>query len=323
MGVFGFWKDTPGLRSGDKAIYPNATLNCNVTPEYLGVGYIIGPRIAAEMVSGGVLSWLALIPLISLYLPEARRIADLQALGFPNEWIATHSVAEQIYRGYIRYIGAGAVACAGVMTLLKTLPTIVASFRDSIRDLREGGSGAHVRTERDFPLPVVLIGALGLVVLIAIMPNLPGKFPGSLLISLLIVVFGFFFVTVASRIVGIIGSSSSPISGMTIATLMGTCLVFVSLGWRGDAYQTVALMVGSVVCIASANAGATSQDLKTGYLVGATPWKQQIGLVIGVLVSSLVIGYTLLLLDHSLGRGGRCWSGCSWRSWRSSPGPTR
>jgi putative OPT family oligopeptide transporter len=301
MGVLVLWNRTPGIRSGPKSVYPNATLNCDVTPEYLGVGYIIGPRIAAEMVSGGVLSWLALIPLISLYLPEARLVEDLHKLGFSDSWIATHSVAEQIYRAYIRYIGAGAVACAGVMTLLKTLPTIVQSFRDSIRDLRGGGAGGgQARTEQDIPLPIVVLGALVMVILIAVLPNLPGRFPQSLMLSLLVVVFGFFFVTVASRIVGIIGSSSSPISGMTIATLMGTCLVFVSIGWRGEAYQAVALMVGSVVCIAAANAGATSQDLKTGFLVGATPYKQQLGLIIGVLVSVLVIGGTVLALDRSM-----------------------
>ncbi len=300
MGVLRLWRDTPGVRTGPRSVYPNATLDCNITPEYLGVGYIIGPRIASEMTSGGVLSWLALIPLISLYVPEAQRLADLHVLGYNDAWIADHSVAEQVYRAYVRYIGAGAVACAGVMTLLKTLPTIVQSFRDSIRDLRGDGQKATARTERDIPLPVVILGTLALVALIAVLPSLPGKFPQSLLISLLIVVFGFFFVTVASRIVGIIGSSSSPISGMTIATLMGTCLVFVSIGWRGDSYQTVALIVGSVVCIAAANAGATSQDLKTGYLVGATPYKQQIGLIIGVLVSVLVIGGTLLLLDRSI-----------------------
>ncbi|MCS6914931.1 MAG: oligopeptide transporter, OPT family [Myxococcales bacterium] len=304
MGVLKLWKPVPGLRSGPRAVYPNATLECNVTPEYLGVGYIIGPRIAAEMVSGGILSWLALIPLLSLYLPEARRLEDLHRLGFSDAWIQSHGVAEQIYRAYIRYIGAGAVACAGVMTLLKTMPTIVASFRDSMRDLRHGGGNSQVRTERDIPIPIVVLGALLLVGLIAVLPNLPGTFPGSLLLSLLVVVFGFFFVTVASRIVGIIGSSSSPISGMTIATLMGTCLVFVSIGWRGEIYQTGALMVGSVVCIAAANAGATSQDLKTGYLVGATPWKQQIGLIIGVLVSVLVIGQTVLALDQSLAHKG-------------------
>jgi putative OPT family oligopeptide transporter len=302
MGVLRLFRDTPGARTGPRSVYPNATLECNVTPEYLGVGYIVGPRIAAEMVSGGVLSWLALIPLISMYVPEAQRIVDLHALGYTDAWIASHSVAEQIYRAYVRYIGAGAVACAGVITLIKTLPTIWSSFRDSIRDLRGGNKGEDgpVRTERDIPLPLVIIGTVVLLVLLAILPNLPGKFPGSLLISGLVVVFGFFFVTVASRIVGIIGSSSNPISGMTIATLMGTCLVFISIGWHGDPYQTVALMVGSIVCIAAANAGATSQDLKTGYLVGATPYKQQIGLIIGVLVSVLAIGGTLLLLDRSV-----------------------
>ena len=301
MGVFRMWRDTPGLRTGPKDVYPNATLDCNITPEYLGVGYIIGPRIAGEMTSGGVLSWLVLIPLISLYLPEAQRIADLHALGYSDLWISKHSVAEQIYRGYVRYVGAGAVACAGVMTLLRTLPTIWSSFLDSLRELRGGrGSASMVRTERDLPLFLVVGGTAALVLLIAILPSLPGKFPGSLVISLLIVAFGFFFVTVASRIVGIIGSSSNPISGMTIATLMGTCLVFIALGWRGDMHQTAALLVGSVVCIAAANAGATSQDLKTGYLVGATPWKQQIGLIIGACVSVLAIGGTLLLLDRSI-----------------------
>lgn len=303
MGVLRLWRDTPGIRTGPKDIYPNATLDCNITPEYLGVGYIVGPRIASEMVSGGVLSWLALIPLISLYLPEAQRITDLHALGYTDAWIASHSVAEQIYRGYVRYVGAGAVACAGVMTLLRTLPTIWASFRDSLHELAgraRGEKPSTVRTERDIPLPVVVIGTIVLGALIAVLPNLPGKFPGSIVISLLIVAFGFFFVTVASRIVGIIGSSSNPISGMTIATLMGTCLVFIAIGWRGDAHQAAALLVGSVVCIASANAGATSQDLKTGYLVGATPYKQQIGLIIGVLVSVLAIGGTLLLLDRSV-----------------------
>lgn len=300
MGILRLFRDTPGVRTGPRSVYPNATLECNITPEYLGVGYIIGPRIASEMVSGGVLSWLALIPLISLYVPEAQRLHDLHQLGYNDAWIASHSVAEQVYRAYVRYIGAGAVACAGVITLLKTLPTIWHSFADSIRDLRGEKAGGTARTEKDIPLPMVILGTIVLLALLAILPNLPGKFPGSLVISLLVVVFGFFFVTVASRIVGIIGSSSSPISGMTIATLMGTCMVFISIGWNGDAYQTVALMVGSIVCIAAANAGATSQDLKTGYLVGATPFKQQIGLIIGVLVSVLAIGGTLLLLDRSI-----------------------
>jgi putative OPT family oligopeptide transporter len=301
MSIFGLWKDVPTLSTGPKSQFPNATLNAEITPEYLGVGYIIGPRIAAEMFSGGVLAWLCLIPLISLFVPEAQRVADLHALGFSDAWIAGHGQAEQIYRAYVRYIGAGAVCCAGVMTLVKTLPTIVASFRDSMRDLRNGVGGAtQKRTERDLPITYVIFGAIALVAIIALLPNLPGTFPSSLLVGLLIVVFGFFFVTVSSRIVGIIGSSSNPISGMTIATLMATCLIFVSIGWTGEVYQPMALMVGAMVCIGAANAGATSQDLKTGYLVGATPIKQQLGLIIGVIVSTLVIGGTVLLLDHSV-----------------------
>jgi putative OPT family oligopeptide transporter len=301
MSVLGLWKDQPTLATGPRSQYPNATLNFEITPEYLGVGYIIGKKIAAEMFSGGVLSWLVLIPLISLFVPEAQRVADLHALGFSDAWIGSHGQAEQIYRAYIRYIGAGAVCCAGVMTLVKSLPTIVSSFRDSIRDLRGGvGGAARKRTERDLPLTFVLAGAVALVLIIAVLPILPGTFPGSLFIGVLVVVFGFFFVTVSSRIVGIIGSSSNPISGMTIATLMGTCLIFVSMHWTSDIHQSMALMVGAIVCIASANAGATSQDLKTGYLVGATPIKQQLGLIIGVIVSTLVIGGTILLLDKSV-----------------------
>jgi putative OPT family oligopeptide transporter len=302
MSVLGLWKDVPSLRTSATSLYPNAVLDCEITPEYLGVGYIIGPRIAAEMFSGGVLSWLVLIPLISLFVPEARRVTDLHDLGFTDAWIQGHGIPEQIYRAYIRYIGAGAVACAGVMTLIRSLPTIVASFRDSVRDLRSGGGAAasKKRTERDLPLTFVVGGAVVLVGIIALLPNLPGTFPSSLLMGLLIVVFGFFFVTVSSRIVGIIGSSSNPISGMTIATLMATCLIFVALRWTGDAYQPMALMVGAIVCIAAANAGATSQDLKTGFLVGATPIRQQIGLLIGVLVSVTVIGVTVLVLDRSV-----------------------
>ena len=301
MSVFGLWKDVPRLRTSPTSIFPNATIDSEITPEYLGVGYIIGPRIAGEMFSGGVLSWLVLIPLISLFVPKDQLVDALHAVGKTDGWIEHASVPDQIYQAYVKYIGAGAVACAGVMTLLRTLPTIVSSFRDSVRELRKGGgSGGTRRTERDLPISFVVIGALVLVLVIGFLPNLPGTFPGSLMLGLLVVVFGFFFVTVSSRIVGVIGSSSNPISGMTIATLMGTCLVFVSMGWTGDVYQAMALMVGSIVCIAAANAGATSQDLKTGYLVGATPLRQQVGLVIGVLVSTIVIGGTLLVLDRSV-----------------------
>jgi putative OPT family oligopeptide transporter len=188
------------------------------------------------------------------------------------------------------------------MTLIRTLPTIFASVRDSFRTLREGGgAGAGVvRTERDFPIVWALGGSVLLALILAVLPNIPtGGFPKSLLTGLLILVFGFVFVAVSSRIVGIIGSSSNPISGMTIATLLGTCLVFLAVGMGGDAYQGAALCVGSIVCIAAANAGATSQDLKTGFLVGGTPIRQQIGLLIGVFASVFAIGGTLIFMHNS------------------------
>ena len=305
-GILGLWRETATwFRTGRDAKIPDATLSCDVTPEYLGLGYIIGPKIAGELASGGVLSWLALIPLISIFVPETRLIEDLGKLGFSEGWRHGHSHAEWIYRAYVRYIGAGAVACAGVMTLVKTMPTIIGAFRESVKSLREGsGAAKKVRTDDDLGMGFVVVGSVVLALLIAILPGFPhGPFPGSLVMSLLVVVFGFFFVTVASRIVGIIGTSSNPISVMTIATLMGTCLVFVLIGRTGEAYQPVALCVGALVCIAAANAGATSQDLKTGFLVGATPRKQQIGFIIGVLVSTLVIGGTLFLLDKTYAGG--------------------
>ncbi len=305
-GILGLWNETATwFRTKKDGIIPDATLQSDVTPEYLGLGYIIGPRIAGELAAGGVLAWLALIPLISMFIPETRLIDDLTKLGFSEGWRASHAHAEWIYRAYIRYIGAGAVACAGVMTLLKTLPTIVSAFRESVKSIRGGDAGAgQKRTDRDLGIKPVLFGSIALALLITVLPNFPhGEFPGSLLMGLLVVVFGFFFVTVSSRIVGIIGTSSNPISGMTIATIMATCVIFVLVGRTGDAYQPVALCVGALVCIAAANAGATSQDLKTGYLVGATPRSQQIGFIIGVLASTVAIGGTLFLLDKTYAAG--------------------
>ncbi len=299
-GILGLWNETATwFRTGKDGKIPDATLSSDVTPEYLGLGYIIGPKIAGELASGGVLSWLALIPLISIFVPETRLVADLGKLGYSEAWMASHAHAQWIYYAYVRYVGAGAVACAGVMTLVKTLPTIVSAFSESVKSFRGGtGEKARVRTEDDLGIGIVVGGSIVLALLITILPGFPhGPFPGSLLMGLLVIVFGFFFVTVSSRIVGIIGTSSNPISGMTIATLMGTCIVFVLIGRTGDVYQPVALCVGALVCIAAANAGATSQDLKTGFLVGATPRRQQIGFIIGVLVSTLVIGGTLFLLD--------------------------
>ncbi len=304
--LFALWKEVPALlRFGPDSAYKNATLTSEITPEYLGVGYIIGPRIAGIMVSGSVLSWLALIPLLSILVPEETIKADLLKLGYSEGWIAGNSQANWIYRAYVRYIGAGAVAMAGLMTLLRTMPVIYSSIRDSLKELRAGvGGGGQSRTERDVPITWVAIGSVILALLIPLVQEMPVGFPWSLLVSVLIVIFGFFFVAVSSRIVGLIGSSSNPISGMTIATLLGTCLIFVLAGWANDpakqvAAQAAALAVGAIVCIAAANAGATSQDLKTGYIVGATPRHQQVGLLIGVLVSVAVIGYTLMFMHNS------------------------
>jgi putative OPT family oligopeptide transporter len=202
----------------------------------------------------------------------------------------------QIWSAYIRYIGAGAVLAAGLITLSRTLPTIISSAREGLKGFGGATGGAQIRTERDIPMMVVLVGSLLLAVFLAVMPGLPTQ--GNVLVSVLIVVFGFFFATVSSRITGLIGSSSNPISGMTIATLIITCLIFVALGWTGDAYGPVAISVGAIVCIAAANAGNTSQDLKTGFIVGATPIYQQLGLVIGVIASAFVIGMTLLYLHQ-------------------------
>jgi putative OPT family oligopeptide transporter len=297
MSILGLWKDVPQYIFGRTSALPNGTVNAEITPELMGVGYIIGPRIAGIMVAGGVLSWLVLIPLITL-LGE-----NLTVPMAPEETMLISEMSpSQIWSKYIRYIGAGAVTFGGIITLIKTMPTIVSAFKDSFKDLRSRNTqdaAAQVRTEKDVPLIFVVVGSIALVFLMALLPNVPTNF----LSAIMIVVFGFFFVTVASRIVGLIGSSSSPVSGMTIATLMATSLIFIGIGWTGDFYQPIALVVGSIVCIAAANAGATSQDLKTGFLVGATPMKQQIGLLIGVLVSTVAIGFTLLLLNDTLGIG--------------------
>jgi putative OPT family oligopeptide transporter len=194
------------------------------------------------------------------------------------------------------------VLAAGLITLGRTLPTIVASAREGLKDFGAGAdAAARNRTERDIPTMVVLVGSLLLALFLWVAPGMPTQ--GNLLASILVIIFGFLFVTVSSRITGLIGTSSNPISGMTIATLILTCLLFVGLGWTGDMYSPIALCVGAVVCIAAANAGGTSQDLKTGYLVGATPIYQQIGLVIGVVTSALVIGMTTLYLHDVFGIG--------------------
>jgi len=293
--------------------FPSARVSGEITPEYLGVGYIIGPKIAGVLVAGSVLTWFVFNPLLASIVPADTIATQLIKLGYlkdlatdggPGGWnAASHTFndyATAIYRAYVRQIGAGAVAAGGFITLIKTIPTIISSFRGSVSSLK-GGTGEQktvLRTERDLSIKIVGIGSVVLILLMTILPNIPGDNIGSkLLIGVLVVVFGAFFVTVSSRIVGLIGSSNNPISGMTIATLMGTCLVFIAAGWTGKVYEPMALVVGGMICIAAANAGATSQDLKTGYIVGATPRYQQIALFIGAIVSSIAIGYTVKILD--------------------------
>jgi putative OPT family oligopeptide transporter len=244
------------------------------------------------MFAGGVLSWLVLLPLLSI-------MGNYMTVPFPPVPASGLRIDQmspsQLWSAYIRYTGAGAVLAAGLITLARTIPTIVSSFRESVKDFSaKSAAGGRARTERDLPLTVVLAGTILLAFFLAVAPRMPTQ--GNILASVLIIIFGFFFVTVSSRIVGLIGSSSNPISGMTIATLILTCSIFIAVGWSGEWYSPVALCVGAVVAIAAANAGATSQDLKTGFIVGATPKYQQYGLVIGVTVAALIIGYTTLYL---------------------------
>ncbi len=318
--IFHVIAETPAFMTKQtQKFFPSAKVSGEITPEYMGVGYIIGPKIAGVLVAGGVLSWFVFTPLlasllndngdiIAAQLVKLGYLKDVNTAGGPGGWDpATHGFADwstAIYRAYIRQIGAGAVAAGGFITLIKTIPTIISSFKGSIGSLKKDGIAAEAnvpRTERDLSMKVVGIGSLILILVIALLPNtlIPGSNIGSkLLLGVLVIVFGAFFVTVSSRIVGLIGSSNNPISGMTIATLMGTCLIFIAVKWTGHFYEPMALVVGGMICIAAANAGATSQDLKTGYIVGATPKYQQLSLFIGAIVSSLAIGATIKILDQ-------------------------
>lgn len=281
---------------------PGASLRAAITSEYLGVGYIIGPKIAGVIFAGGVFSWLVMMPAIKFFG------SLVPTPIYPSTIPIAQMTSDELWRFYIRYIGAGAVAAAGLITLMKTMPTIIAALRAGAADLRKGvgGAASQGRTSRDLPMTVVLGGSLVIVAmmwcLLSFKP-VPGAPTGAfvnLLAALLVVIFGFLFVTVSSRIVGLIGTSSNPISGMAIATLMATCGVFLAAGWTSGAYGALALMIGGTVCIAAANAGNTSQDLKTGFLVGATPAAQQKALFLGVIASAVVIGATLLAVNKGL-----------------------
>ncbi len=283
-----------GARQGLKG----AEISGELAPELLGVGYLIGPRIASLMLGGAILSYFVLGPLVATI---GERLPEPVA---PGQKVIGAMGPGEIKGAYLRYIGAGAVAAGGIISMLRAMPLIIGSVLSGLRDLRAtraAGRAVTARTERDMPMSVVLFGSLGLVLVMMFVPSLGlGLSLWGLVGALMILVFGFLFVTVSSRLTGEVGSSSNPISGMTIATLLMTCLIFLALGRTVDNDPFVlltALMVAAVVCIASSNGGTTSQDLKTGYLVGATPYKQQWAILIGALTSAVVIGVTMLALD--------------------------
>jgi putative OPT family oligopeptide transporter len=290
MSALKLWKETPEKTLG--APLAGGSVAAEISPELLGVGYIIGPRIACVMCAGGVLAYLVLIPLIKFFgaglaQPLAPGLVPIGEMG-----------PSQIRQAYVLYIGAGAVSAGGLLSLVRSLPTIWQGIKHGIADVqnaRRGGASQVRRTERDLSLKTVAAGLVALLLAISLAPKLHMNLLGALMIA----VFGFLFVTVSSRLTGEIGSSSNPISGMTVATLLFTCLIFLLLGWTGPSYYVTALSVGAIVCIAASNGGTTSQDLKTGYLVGATPRLQQIAILVGALASALVLGPILLRLNDA------------------------
>jgi putative OPT family oligopeptide transporter len=293
------WKQRPLY---EPAWLPGASFRAEITSEYLGVGYIIGPRIAGTIFAGGVFSWLVLMPAIKFF---GEGLAEPL---YPSTVPVRDMTPGQLWESYIRPMGAGAVAMAGLITLMKTMPTIINALRSGMKDIRSQQSGAVAggRLERDIPMRWVVLGSIGIVVVMWLMLTF-NPIAGArttwfenIIASLFVVIFGFLFVTVSSRICGLIGTSANPVSGMTIATLMATCAMFLVMGWTAPAYSALAIIIGGVVCVAAANAGATSQDLKTGFLVGATPQRQQWALIIGVMVSVFVIGATLMLMNFGL-----------------------
>ncbi|ALK97119.1 peptide transporter [Massilia sp. WF1] len=282
------WKDTVNFVFG--APLKAGSIGAEISPELLGVGYIIGPRIAMTMAAGGVLSYLLLIPMIKFFgellsVPLAPATTLIKDMG-----------PDDIRSAYVLYIGAGAVAAGGLISLVRSLPTIWNGLKGGLAGIKSGSTGdASLRTDQDIPLKWVLIGCLGIIAVITFATPLHMNLLGALLI----LVFGFLFSTVSSRLTGEVGSSSNPISGMAVATLLFTCLIFLVMGWTGGRYYVTALSVGAIVCIAASNAGTTSQDLKTGFLVGSTPRLQQYAILAGAFASALVLGPILLKLNDA------------------------
>jgi putative OPT family oligopeptide transporter len=298
MVAFHAWKEVPQKIFG--APFRNASLAVEISPELLGVGYIIGPRIASIMCAGGVLAYLVLIPMISYFGDALSAPLAPEATGLIKDMDP-----DAIRNAYVLYIGAGAVAAGGIISVFRSLPTIWHGMKEGLKDFSSTKTTEQAvvpRTDRDIAMKWVLLGIIAIVIAIAFAN--PLYVGGTTIITrlaaaILIVVFGFLFVTVSSRLTGEIGSSSNPISGMTVATLLLACLTFVILGWTGSNYYVTALSIGGIVCIAASNGGTTSQDLKTGYLVGATPRSQQIAILVGALISALALGPILLKLNSA------------------------
>jgi putative OPT family oligopeptide transporter len=280
------WKEYPGRVS---TFYKGASISAEVSPELLGVGYIIGPRIAGYLFAGGSLAYLVLIPAIKLFG------AGLTQPIFAETKLIKDMSPGEVRAAFVFYIGAGAVASAGIIALIRALPTIVSAFRSGFQDLKGsmGMVAARLRTDVDLPIWVTLAGSIVLAFLLTVLPEIGVNLLGAILI----IVFGFFFVVVSSRITGEIGVSANPISGMTIAALIGTTTIFYLIGWTGVDHRVGAISIAGVIAVAAGNAGATSQDLKTGFLVGSTPRRQQIAIMVGAITSALAIGWTLALLN--------------------------
>src|SRR5436305_1299756 len=293
MEVFKLWKDTP--EKVFRKPFESGSISAEINPTLLGVGYIIGPRIASIMCAGGVLAYLVLIPAIKFF-------GGVSPIVIPPGTVPISQMSPNAIRGaYVLYIGAGAVAAGGIISLFRSLPTIWHGLKGGLADFRSrggnAGGAATLRTDQDLSLKLVVGGIVALIAIIMVAPQL--NLQWNLVGALLIIVFGFLFVTVSSRLTGEIGSSSNPISGMTVATLLLTCLIFLAIGWTGPTNYVTALSIGAIVCIAASNGGTTSQDLKTGFLVGATPRHQQVAILFGALASALVLGPILLKLNDS------------------------
>jgi putative OPT family oligopeptide transporter len=297
------WVEQPESRP---SWFPGASFRIDGTSEYLGVGYIIGSRVAGILFAGGIISWFVVMPAIKFY----GQLAGNTPI-YPSTIPIPQMTPDQLWANYIRPMAAGAVAAAGLITLLRTMPTILSALRTGLKNVRAeraGQSGDASRIEWEVPMSWVIAGSAAIIFMMWIlltfhpMHGAKTEWWQNLLAGIFVTVFGFLFVTVAARISGLLGNSSNPISGMSIATLMATCAIFFVAGWTAPNYQVLALMIGGVVCIAAAIAGATSQDLKTGYLVGATPFWQQMGLLVGVTVSTFAIGLTLNLMNTGLQR---------------------